>query len=73
MADAALEVGGAQPAFLITRACVVPSLCPPSGPFGTGVGDTLGDWSLTDCDGVEHSFHDLCELRAVHIFSFAGW
>jgi hypothetical protein len=53
--------------------CVAASLCPPGGPFGTGVGDTLGDWSLTDCDGVEHSFHDLCELRAVHIFAFAGW
>ena len=41
--------------------------------FGTDVGDTLGDWSLLDCDGVEHSFHDLCALRAVHIFAFAGW
>ena len=53
--------------------CVAASVCPPSGPFGTSVGDVLDDWSLEDCDGVTHSFHDLCELRAVHIFSFAGW
>ena len=53
--------------------CVAASLCPPSGPYGTNVADTLGDWSLMDCDGVEHVFHDLCELRAVHIFAFAGW
>jgi hypothetical protein len=48
-------------------------LCPPPGPYGTNVGSTMADWSLTDCEGVAHSFHDLCALEAVHIFLFTGW
>ncbi|MGB0590618.1 MAG: hypothetical protein ACPGU1_13150, partial [Myxococcota bacterium] len=56
-----------------TGVCAAASLCPPTGPFGTSAGDTTDDWSLLDCDGVAHSIHALCELRAVHIFSFAGW
>ena len=53
-------------------ACVIASLCP-SEPTGTNTGEILADWTLTDCDGVEHNFHALCDLTAVHIFTLAGW
>lgn len=50
-----------------------PSLCPPSGPFGSNEGDVAPDVRLMDCDGVEHSLHELCENDAVWIFEFADW
>jgi len=47
--------------------------CPPLGPFGTEQGDIVKDAVLIDCDGVEHSIHELCETKVTWIFSFAGW
>ena len=50
-----------------------PMLCPPSGPTGAGVGDIAPDVRLMDCDGVEHSLHELCDRPATWIFEFADW
>lgn len=47
--------------------------CPPEGPFGVDVGDTLADATLVDCDGVPFSLHALCDRPAVALFTFAGW
>ena len=48
-------------------------LCPPAGPFGTGVGDTMGEVVLKDCDDNPVSLSSLCSHKASFIFSFAGW
>lgn len=50
-----------------------PSLCPPTGPFGTGIGDTVADVTLMDCDGGTHHLADLCDADAAWIFLYAGW
>jgi peroxiredoxin len=50
-----------------------PSLCPPQGPFGARVGDTIPDVSFPDCDGQMHSLHELCEHQVGWIFEFAAW
>ena len=47
--------------------------CPPSGPFGTEAGDVAADVTLLDCDGVEHSLHDLCEHEVSWVFEFTDW
>lgn len=47
--------------------------CPPEGPFGTAVGDVAPDLVLMDCDGVEHTLHELCEDDAVWLFEYADW
>jgi len=47
--------------------------CPPAGPYGTGIGDTLPDITLTDCDGGQHHLHDLCAFNVSWFFTFAGW
>lgn len=48
-------------------------LCPPSGPFGPGAGDVAEDLVLLDCDGNEHSLHELCERDVVWLFELADW
>ena len=48
-------------------------ICPPMAPYGTSQGDIVKDAVLVDCDGVEHSVHDLCEKKVTWIFSFSGW
>jgi len=48
--------------------------CPPSGPFGTALGDIAPDVTLLDCAGTEVSLHDaLCEAEAGWVFVFAEW
>lgn len=47
--------------------------CPPSGPFGTEVGDTAPDVVLLDCEGNPHRIHDLCSRNVSWIFEFTGW
>lgn len=47
--------------------------CPPAGPFGRAPGETAPDVVLRDCDGIEHSLHDLCERDAVWLFEYADW
>jgi len=51
----------------------VPSLCPPSGPFGNIVGDITVDLELPDCDGNMHRLHNLCGRKASWMFGMAGW
>ena len=51
----------------------VPAVCPPVGPYSNGVGDIARDVRLMDCDGVEHSLHELCESEAIWIFEYAQW
>jgi hypothetical protein len=49
------------------------SPCPPTGGFGTSVGDVLPSVTLQDCDGNSHNLHELCERDAGWIFVFSGW
>lgn len=49
------------------------ALCPPTGPFGQRPGAVAQDLVLLDCDGVEHSLHELCERDAVWLFELAAW
>lgn len=48
-------------------------LCPPHGPFGTEVGDTLPDVDLVDCEGKAFQLHDLCPRRVGYVFELSGW
>lgn len=46
----------------------------PEGPFGTAVGDTLADFSFSDCDGAPVRFGDvLAGAELVLINIGAGW
>ena len=47
--------------------------CPPSGPFGTRVGDTVAPLSLLTCDGTPYSLHALCDADAAVVVGFAEW
>ncbi len=47
--------------------------CPALGPFGTRAGDVASDVTLLDCDGNEHSLHDLCEKAAGWVIEYADW
>ncbi|MFT7579617.1 MAG: hypothetical protein ACI9MR_001283 [Myxococcota bacterium] len=49
------------------------TFCPPSGPFGDGIGDTLADVTLKDCDGNDYALHDVCDNKAAFFFGYAGW
>ena len=53
--------------------CAAATACPPPGPYGTGIGDTVADLTLTDCDGNEYSLHELCAKKASYIYLYAGW
>ncbi len=46
--------------------------CPPDGLMGVEPGDVVPDLELLDCDGVAHTFHDLCDAEAAWIFTFSG-
>ncbi|MGE0322770.1 MAG: peroxiredoxin family protein [Polyangiaceae bacterium] len=47
--------------------------CPPTGPYGSDVGDVFPDVTLYDCDGNAVSLHDLCEARVSVVYTFAAW
>ena len=47
--------------------------CPPAGPFGTALGETLPNATATLCDGSVISVYDLCELDAAAVVTFADW
>lgn len=67
LADAgASDTGGAMDAGSAGR-------CPPTGPFGTQVGDTFPDFQLPDCDGQLHNLHDACGRKASYFFVYADW
>ena len=48
-------------------------VCPPVGPFGYDVGETLTNIILSDCEGRQVSLHDLCGANGGLIFNFYGW
>ncbi len=37
------------------------------------MGDVAADVTLLDCDGKEHSLHDLCEKSAGWVLEYADW
>lgn len=47
--------------------------CPPEGPYGTEPGQVAPDVTLLDCDGVEHSLHELCAHEVSWIFEYTDW
>lgn len=47
--------------------------CPPSGPFGSGPGETATDITLFDCDGNAVQLHSLCGRRVSYVYTFAEW
>ncbi|MBM4370418.1 MAG: redoxin domain-containing protein [Deltaproteobacteria bacterium] len=51
----------------------VAATCPPSGPFGFKLGDTLVDLDFLDCDGHPVSLHDLCPASPGLLFHHYGW
>jgi peroxiredoxin len=53
-------------------ASIAEGSCPPQGPFGGDVGDTVPDIVLSDCDGNLHRIHASCG-KALWIFEYAGW
>lgn len=64
---------GADTQATDTPDTTVGSSCPPSGPYGTAVGDALADLTLLDCDGNPHHIADLCGRPASLMTAFAGW
>jgi len=52
---------------------VASALCPPAGPYGHGVGNTLTNYTLMTCDNEPVEVHDLCGANAGLIFNFYGW
>ena len=47
--------------------------CPPEGPYGTAIGDTVLNLEFNDCDGNTHSLQDLCGAPAGLFNLFAGF
>lgn len=47
--------------------------CPPTGPFGTTVGDIAPDAMLEDCDGNPVSLHASCGESATWLYRFSEW
>ena len=47
--------------------------CPPTGPFGTDVGDVAPDVTLLDCEGTEVRLHELCDAPVSWIYHYAEW
>lgn len=47
--------------------------CPPGGPFGTAIGDTLADVTVYDCDGNPWQLSNLCGNDASLVVTWAGW
>ncbi len=51
----------------------LPPLCPPPGPYGTDLGDTVADLAFTDADGAPVSLHGLCGERLSLLYHYYGW
>jgi hypothetical protein len=47
--------------------------CPPQGPYGTEIGETVLNIQLKDCDGNLHSLQDLCGAPAGYFNLLAGF
>ncbi len=57
----------------VEGACAPVAGCPPAAPYGTSVGDTVPDYTLTRCDGSTVTVHELCGNQANLLIGFAGW
>lgn len=71
--DAADPLDAGEPDAMEGPPDMMASLCPPSAPFGTTVGDTFPEIALPDCDGQMHSLHDACTKTATYFFVYAHW
>ena len=47
--------------------------CPPAGPYGAEIGQTVMDIELKDCDGNTHSLQDLCGAQVGFFNLLAGF
>ena len=47
--------------------------CPPPGPYGTKLGDTVKDLAFEDADGSPVTLHGLCGKPLSLIYHFYGW
>jgi hypothetical protein len=47
--------------------------CPPAGPYGTEIGETLGDLSFVDCEGEPVTLHGMCGAKVSVVANFYGW
>lgn len=63
----------AQPDAAILDDMGVNALCPPQAPFGTGLGATMAEIQLPDCDGQLQSLHAACDKKASYFFVYADW
>ena len=57
----------------LTCAAPMTTSCPPTGPFGTEVGDVLADATAFDCDGNPVTLHSLCEREVSWVITYADW
>lgn len=53
--------------------CQAAGACPPTGPFGTNVGDVAADAMLEDCEGNPVSLHSLCGDAPSWLYRFSEW
>ena len=68
-----VECGGCDEGMAcIDGACQVWN-CPPPGPYGTEIGQTVLNIELKDCDGNTHSLQDLCGAPAGFFNLLAGF
>ncbi|MEL6183504.1 MAG: hypothetical protein AAFU79_02695 [Myxococcota bacterium] len=71
--DAAILDGGFEDAGVSGDDMGVNALCPPQAPFGTGLGATMAEIQLPDCDGQLQSLHAACDKKASYFFVYADW
>jgi len=72
-ADGAVTTDDGGPTDVLDGS-TVGGVCPPTGPFGTEVGDVAPDVTLLDCDGNEVSLHaSLCDGSVGWAFVYAEW
>jgi len=44
-----------------------------SGKVGTKIGDTIADYTATNCKGSKSGYHQWCGKRATLLFAYAEW
>ncbi len=52
---------------------VEPLVCPPPGPYGTKLGDTVQDLEFDGEDGSPVTLHGLCGQPLSLVYHFYGW
>ncbi|MBM4356150.1 MAG: hypothetical protein FJ109_20555 [Deltaproteobacteria bacterium] len=63
----------AQPPLDGTSELPPPRVCPPVGPFGTKLGDTVKDLQFEGADGSAVTLHGLCGQPLSLVYHFYGW